>query len=63
MLQNNLDSGYFASCIFLDLSKPFDTVNHRIILDKLNNYGIRGNMHKLLTSYYKIASSLLFAIV
>ena len=51
MLQNNLDDGYFTCCIFLDLSKAFDTVNHRILLDKLHDYGIRGNMHKLLTSY------------
>ena len=47
----NLDDGYFTCCIFLDLSKAFDTVNHRILLDKLYSYGIRGNMHKLLTSY------------
>ena len=51
MLQNILDDGYFTCCIFLDLSKAFDTVNHRILLDKLYSYGIRGNMHKLLTSY------------
>ena len=50
MLQNNLNDGYFTCCIFLDLSKAFDTVN-RILLDKLYNHGIRSNMHKLLTSY------------
>ena len=51
MLQNNLDDGYFTCCIFLDLCKAFDKVNHRILLDKLYSYGVRGNMHKLLTSY------------
>ena len=51
MLQNNLDNGYFTCCIFFDLSKAFDTVNYRILLNKLHSYGISGNMHELLTNY------------
>ena len=51
MLQRNNDDGYLTCCIFLDLLKAFDTVNHDILLNKLKKYGIRNNMHQLLCSY------------
>ena len=53
MLQNNLHEGYSTCCIFLDLFKAFDTVNHRILSDKLHSYRNRSNVHKLLRSYPK----------
>lgn len=37
--------------IFCDLAKAFDCVNHNILLDKLNHYGIRNTELDLLKNY------------
>ena len=41
----------YTCCIFLDLTKAFDTVNHDIFLHKIKNfYGFRGLAFKLMHS-------------
>ena len=37
--------------IFLYLSKAFDTLNHKIVLSKLQHYGINGISYNLLNTY------------
>ena len=51
-LINNIDNGLFSCCVFLDFSKAFDTVDHKILLWKLHKYfGIKGTCLNLFESY------------
>ena len=38
----NIDRGYVNAVVFLDLKKAFNTVDHEILLTKMNRCGIQG---------------------
>jgi hypothetical protein len=46
-----LNSNSLVGAIFCDLEKAFDCVNHKILLTRLNFYGITDNRYKLYKSY------------
>lgn len=46
-----MDKNEYSLGVFLDLAKAFDTVDHRILLAKMQHYGIRGNALDWFTSY------------
>ena len=50
-ISNSLDKGKIAAGVFVDFQKAFDTVDHSILISKLNHYGIRGKMNDWFRSY------------
>jgi hypothetical protein len=48
---SSLSNGNYVMGIFVDLSKAFDTVNHKILLAKLYRYGLRGAAYDWFVSY------------
>ena len=50
-LYNDLDLNKKCFGLFMDLSKAFDLVNHAFLMEKLNEYGLRGKIGNWINSY------------
>jgi retron-type reverse transcriptase len=50
-IQRAIENKEYSCGIFLDFAKAFDTVNHGILLKKLEMYGIRGVANDWFQSY------------
>ena len=46
-----IDKGEYPISVFLDLSKVFDTINHKILIKTLEYYGIRGISQQWFENY------------
>ena len=59
-IKESIDKGKFGCGIFIDLRQAFDTVNHDILLLKLEHYDIRDNMLNWFKSYLSIRRQYIF---
>ena len=50
-IRKDLDGGKIGCGVFVNLQKAFDTVDHQMLLAKLNHYGIRGVSNDWFKSY------------
>ena len=50
-IRKAVDNGNFACCIFFHSQKAFDTVDHEILLSKLEHCGKRGIANGWFKSY------------
>ena len=47
----NTDNGLLNGVVFIDLKKPFDTIDHKILLEKHAQYGVDQNSSTWFRSY------------
>ena len=50
-IRKNLDNRLYTCGVFVDLAKAFDTVNHDILIKKLEHYGIKNSYSDWFKSY------------
>ena len=50
-IQKAFEDRKFACGVFLDLRKAFDSINHSLLIKRLDYYGIRGTTKELFILY------------
>ena len=49
----NMDKGLINGILFFDLKTAFDTVNHEVLVSKLQIYGVQDTAIRLFQSYFR----------
>ena len=50
-ITNGIDNKEYTVGVFIDLKKAFDTIDHKLLLQKMDRYGVRGVANMWLESY------------
>jgi hypothetical protein len=48
-----IDNGAFVDVLYIDISKAFDSVSHKLLMEKLRSYGIAGKFLRWIGSFFK----------
>ena len=47
-----INNNQYCAAVFIDLAKTFDSVNHHILIDRLNSLGFSNNCLAWFTNYF-----------
>ena len=50
--KESLDKGHVIGVLFMDLSKAFDTINHNLLIAKMEAYGFSELTLKMMNGYF-----------
>lgn len=59
-IKQAIDDGLLTGAVFIDLTKAFDTINHRILLCKLESFGIVGPALQFIRNYLTNRSQVVY---